>query len=358
MEIPVYPLESIMGMHEGHIAIFLSTLGIPATNDPQGQIALALNRLRKLQGLTPYDSINLVNGIEATNPENIALTRRMIETSGQTPASDRWTLMTQLAHAKILPSLIDNPALSLTTEDFRRYFKGSISDPDYTQPGLQEQLRSIAGSDKPYAFIYGEFSVDDIKATIRVGLRGVEKETRKLRSELALHGETGMKQPTAPHLARFEANRQRLSELSTLVEGLDSWVRFVSVISLEFSGTLAGDIDTRLPEHVKEQLFRIPQGVEIAQMVKSPDYFKSALGFDWEISGTSETEILEEIKSGHLVDVHTANIYILNSLSQLLYGHDAFLGTTRGTNLRFRAIPLDTIHEVMLPTLKEDVFVI
>ncbi len=65
-EVPVYPLQAILDMSEGHIPKFLSILGLSMSDDPIGQIVLALNQRDKLTYLWPIISSNLEVLIEST----------------------------------------------------------------------------------------------------------------------------------------------------------------------------------------------------------------------------------------------------------------------------------------------------
>ncbi len=107
-EIPVYSLSEILNMHESHISIFLSTLGVPASGDARGQIALALDSLGKLSYSSPINGDNLRGLIKVTTPSEITKTKEVVRAAGVMPSVNRSELMKQYLSYAMVP-LAESP---------------------------------------------------------------------------------------------------------------------------------------------------------------------------------------------------------------------------------------------------------
>ncbi len=150
MEIPVYSLNEILSMHEGHVSNFLRTLGIPTSDDNRGQIALKLNQLEKLSYPPPINSFDLAMLLSTTKDVVSTRVQSMIQLLTE-PVSSIVYLPT--------PSGMIDPT------------KGKIIIPDffesnYDRPAFQAELQEIQRSTKPTAYstiflLYGSYSYGD-----------------------------------------------------------------------------------------------------------------------------------------------------------------------------------------------------
>nr|QBK90424.1 MAG: ankyrin repeat protein [Pithovirus LCPAC103] len=110
---PVYSLSEILTMNEGWVDEFQKKLGIADSDDPRGQIALALDNLDILTYLPPITKDNLPLSIDATRPFKLDRLKYMVEQARVTPSTDRLGLMEQYIEIIGVPET--KPALPLVT---------------------------------------------------------------------------------------------------------------------------------------------------------------------------------------------------------------------------------------------------